>query len=247
MDDDNGGGGIPEWVLTFGDMMSLLLTFFIMLVSMSEMKKEEEFKALAITMQRHFGQKSLSSGMAPRTKTKGAFKAGAAVQAPMGDTDRVRIVRQGKQSAIGTVIFFPNGELELDDKGRADLDAQAGQFLGTPQKIEVRGHTSHEMAAQTGSALDSYDLAYERSKAVMSYLIDKHSIPADRIRIVSAGSFEPMYQGSAEKAKMNPRVEVYLLEEMAESLRGTEEERRQRRTDVESTNTKSDNQKKEKE
>jgi len=247
MDDDNGGGGIPEWVLTFGDMMSLLLTFFIMLVSMSEMKKDEEFKALAITMQRHFGQKSLSTGMSPRTKSKGAFKSGAAVEAPMGDTDRVRIVRQGKQSAIGTVIFFPNGELELDERGREDLDAQASQFLGTPQKIEIRGHTSHEMAAQTGSALDSYDLAYERSKAVMNYLVEKHKIPVDRIRIVSAGSFEPMYQGSADKAKMNPRVEVYLLEEMAESLRGTEEERRQRRADVESDNSSSDNKNNEKE
>jgi chemotaxis protein MotB len=247
MDDDNGGGGIPEWVLTFGDMMSLLLTFFIMLVSMSEMKKDEEFKALAMTMQRHFGQKSLSTGMSPRTKSKGAFKSGAAVEAPMGDTDRVRIVRQGKQSAVGTVIFFPNGELELDERGREDLDAQASQFLGTPQKIEIRGHTSHEMAAQTGSALDSYDLAYERSKAVMNYLVEKHKIPVDRIRIVSAGSFEPMYQGSADKAKMNPRVEVYLLEEMAESLRGTEEERRQRRTDVESDNSSSDNKNNEKE
>ena len=36
--------GIPEWVVTFGDMMSLLLTFFIMLVSMSEMKQEEKFQ-----------------------------------------------------------------------------------------------------------------------------------------------------------------------------------------------------------
>ena len=247
MDDDNSGGGIPEWVLTFGDMMSLLLTFFIMLVSLSEMKKEEEFKALAATMQRHFGQKSLAAGMAPRSKSKGPHKAGAAVQAPMGDTDRVRIVRQGKQSAIGTVIFFPNGELDLDERGKADLDAQAGQFMGTPQKIEIRGHTSHEMATQTGSALDSYDLAYERSKAVMSYLTEKHNIPADRIRIVSAGSFEPMFHGSAEKAKMNPRVEVYLLEEMAEALRGTEEERRQRRTDVESTNENPDSKNSEKE
>jgi hypothetical protein len=46
---------------------------------------------------------------------------------------------------------------------------------------------------------------------------------------------------------MNPRVEVYLLEEMAESLRGTEEERRQRRTDVESDNSSSDNKNNEKE
>ena len=28
--------GVPEWLVTFGDMMSLLLTFFIMLVSLSE-------------------------------------------------------------------------------------------------------------------------------------------------------------------------------------------------------------------
>ena len=32
--------GVPEWVVTYGDMMSLLLTFFIMLVSMSELKEE---------------------------------------------------------------------------------------------------------------------------------------------------------------------------------------------------------------
>ena len=34
-------GGVPEWVVTYGDMMSLLLTFFIMLVSMSELKMKD--------------------------------------------------------------------------------------------------------------------------------------------------------------------------------------------------------------
>ena len=38
--EEESGGGIPEWVVTFGDMMSLLLTFFIMLVSLSEMKDD---------------------------------------------------------------------------------------------------------------------------------------------------------------------------------------------------------------
>ena len=33
MSDD--GGGVPEWVLTYGDMMSLLLCFFILLYSLS--------------------------------------------------------------------------------------------------------------------------------------------------------------------------------------------------------------------
>jgi chemotaxis protein MotB len=40
MDDEPDEISIPEWVVTFGDMMSLLLTFFILLVSISEIKEE---------------------------------------------------------------------------------------------------------------------------------------------------------------------------------------------------------------
>ena len=42
---DDGGGapveeGAPTWIVTFADMMSLLLTFFILMYSMSEVKQE---------------------------------------------------------------------------------------------------------------------------------------------------------------------------------------------------------------
>ena len=55
MDDEDEGGGIPEWVVTFGDMMSLLLTFFIMLVSLSEVKEKERYQTMVDTLQRRFG------------------------------------------------------------------------------------------------------------------------------------------------------------------------------------------------
>ncbi len=32
--------GVPEWVVTFGDMMALLLCFFILLQMFSELKKD---------------------------------------------------------------------------------------------------------------------------------------------------------------------------------------------------------------
>ena len=46
--------GIPEWVVTFGDMMSLLLTFFIMLVSLSEIKEEEKYQEAAFNPSDYF-------------------------------------------------------------------------------------------------------------------------------------------------------------------------------------------------
>ena len=47
--------GVPEWVVTYGDMMSLLLTFFIMLVSMSEQKQDGKVRAMLDSLELRFG------------------------------------------------------------------------------------------------------------------------------------------------------------------------------------------------
>ena len=47
--------GAPEWVLTYGDMMSLLLCFFIMLVALSEIKKEDKYQAVVRGVKAAFG------------------------------------------------------------------------------------------------------------------------------------------------------------------------------------------------
>ncbi len=65
-EEEEGGGGLPEeticeegapeWVVTFGDMMSLLLTFFILLLSFATMDVMR-FKQLAGTIKQGFGLK----------------------------------------------------------------------------------------------------------------------------------------------------------------------------------------------
>ena len=65
--------GIPEWVVTFGDMMSLLLTFFIMLVSMSEMKEDEKYQAMVESFREQFGHDLTQASMVPgNSKPRGA-------------------------------------------------------------------------------------------------------------------------------------------------------------------------------
>ena len=45
--------GVPEWVVTYGDMMSLLLTFFIMLVLLSEVVAEKKYRAILEAIQEY--------------------------------------------------------------------------------------------------------------------------------------------------------------------------------------------------
>ncbi len=53
-DDEKNSGG-NDWTLMYGDLMTLLLTFFVMLVSMSELKQNEKFQGIADSMAEQFG------------------------------------------------------------------------------------------------------------------------------------------------------------------------------------------------
>jgi chemotaxis protein MotB len=244
MQDEDDGVGIPEWVVTFGDMMSLLLTFFIMLVSMSEIKEEKKYQAMVDSMRRRFGHDLTIQNVTPgdhktrasqsrilstegRAKIKDTHKGGVPTKAPFGDEERVRIIRPGGNTAIGTVVFFENGSYELTENAKQAIDKEVEQLAGKPQKIEIRGHTARQLASQDEDAFKAMDLAYRRCRAVMQYLINEHDFPPDRIRCAPAGAAEPMYL-SPDKLNLNPRVEVYLLEETVDDLIGTAEERSQK-------------------
>lgn len=44
--EESGGGGAPGWMVTYGDLMSLLLTFFVLIVSFSSIQNVKFQKAL---------------------------------------------------------------------------------------------------------------------------------------------------------------------------------------------------------
>lgn len=242
--------GIPEWVVTFGDMMSLLLTFFIMLVSLSEMKEEEKYQALVESMKQQFGYSNASASLIPgdlrprnsalsktatmgRAKRLDSMQGGDKVQAPVGDHPRVVIVRPGTKTGIGTVIYFDEGASELSDEHRTILTQQGDVMQGKSQKIEVRGHTSHKPVTTGNGLRDNWDLAYQRSRNVMQYLIQDLSIDPRRIRMSVAGPYEPAHIGTDEKKlRQNPRVEVYMLDEVISDTVGTREEQQERFTPI---------------
>lgn len=54
MEEEESGPGIPAWVMTFADLMSLLMCFFVLLLSFSEIDAQK-FKQIAGEMSKAFG------------------------------------------------------------------------------------------------------------------------------------------------------------------------------------------------
>ena len=47
--------GVPGWMVTFGDMMALLLCFFILLQMFSELKQDREYQRVITAIKEAFG------------------------------------------------------------------------------------------------------------------------------------------------------------------------------------------------
>ncbi len=241
--------GIPEWVVTFGDMMSLLLTFFIMLVSLSEIKEEQQYQAMVESMTKRFGYESALQSFAPgqskprnsmiakvanegRARRMNVTMGGDKAVAPTGEHPRVRIVRPGEKAHSGAVIFFKEGSAKLDKFARGELDSAVLAFTGQPQKIEIRGHTTRKPLSHKSLYKTHWELAYARCWNTFEYLTEQKGIDPRRIRISDAGPYEPMHLASDPIAQReNPRVEVFMLDEVVNDLMGTKEEQEKRYTD----------------
>ena len=240
---------IPEWVVTFGDMMSLLLTFFIMLVSMSEIKAEEKYQAMVESLRKRFGHESSIWSVAPgpskprnarfekrvtlgRAKRANTMRGGGLLRAPTGNQHRVRTIRRGDQSTHHASLYFERDSTQLDDEHRAKLRRVVGKIGGKPQKIEIRGYASHRTIADSDRRVTSHTLlAFRRCRQAMEYLVQS-GIRRERIRL---GVVDPGDATSPGNKGLTPRqfdrVDIVLVNELTSEFIGTREEQKGHFTD----------------
>jgi chemotaxis protein MotB len=227
--EDEQAPGAPAWIVTFGDMMSLLLTFFIMLVSMSEMKEDEKFQAMIDSMRQEFGREAslflmpgdfslrnsnmMHTASAGRARRRDTLSGSTKARAVVGDHSHVQSARMGKHtSQVGVVLFDEEG-VTLTAQAREQLQQAAAQIAGKPHRIEIRGHTSRRPLGVESTMRDKWDLAYERCRVVMQFLAGQ-GVDPQRIYFRVAADNEPTYEGTdRQQQRQNSRVQVLLWDE----------------------------------
>ena len=230
---DESPSGAPDWVVTYGDLMSLLLTFFILLFAMSEVRSEDKFGALQASLQRAFGSHVATDSFVhdPFTDAEGPSARGSWLgrirrshdgrhgvieDGSSGEHPRVATVRPGTHWTLGGHVLFAENASELTAEERRTLATIADRIAGKPMKISVRGHTSRRPLATDSPHADDWDLAYARCRSVAEALLNL-GIERDRIELDVVGASEPVYTGLDEtEFVQNSRVEVFLLDRYAQ-------------------------------
>lgn len=225
--------GAPGWVVTYGDMMTLLLTFFILLISFSTIS-EKKFSQAAASMKGALGvmPKNLSavqilpSAQAARPAPKSIQRLARKLKERLQVTGKDQDIRLEYDKQGGLKIDLPSRV--LFDLGRAELRAEAlpvlndlAQLLREAEGvfIEVRGHTDTLLLKDTSIYRDNYDLSYARAKSVMLHLNAIGGIPEQAFEVIACGPSQPAATNDTEEGRQaNRRVELYVRGEPSEEV-----------------------------
>ncbi len=217
---------VPEWVVTFGDLMSLLLCFFVLLVSFSEMKKPKEYQKVIDSVNEAMGFKggmglahlleqadnSMVSNQEERARRDGNERSTNKNNDDnvQGRETLVNIVQEGARHAIGGSVMFEVGEFELSKRNQDMIrESVAPKIRGLNYICPIVGHAWGLEEKRSGLGFD--ELGYKRAQSVKDFLVRECGVDAAILRVETAGDTEPMSlsDGSGQAGGSNRRVQVY--------------------------------------
>ena len=224
------GGGGANWMDTYGDMVTLLLCFFVMLYSMSTLD-EEKWLALVESFNPNATEQQVS-GTGEMTNI-GDMTEQLTQQQVDSDIEKLYEAMQGyiqqenltsqvsvtKGSgyvfiSFDNTVFFDGNRYTLRDDGKAVLDEVAqciSEVSSSIDEIRVLGHTAQEDSSTPNDPTADRFLASNRAAVVTVYLQEKNIVDPARLVSVGYGEWRPVAgNDTAEGRAQNRRVELLV-------------------------------------
>lgn len=219
-----------SWMITFADLVMLLLTFFVLLLTMSSM----DTKKLRDLMT-HFKE---STGVLEFSSAGKVYNLGGFIN-KYNDTDSLLVVDQKHLltklklvsniknmfndlnnditltddergvavSFHGNILFDP-GKTTLRKEAYSVLDIIADAIQGCPNDILIMGH-SDNTPINDEIYRSNWELSAYRGISVLDYFLTQKGLSPSRFSVGGSGSSRPLYPNTNQKNRsLNRRVEI---------------------------------------
>ena len=215
---------VDGWVMTYADMMSLLLTFFVLIVSFSSLQ-QSKFKQAAQSLQEAFGilqhQESVIEFDNPVYPDRINDSEKADVFYEMQELEQVilesgldreveiQLQDNGVMFRIQAPFLFGSGLAVLRDEPRNVLEELSVLFKKFPYLIRIEGHTD-SIPINSARYPSNWELSSARAVTVARYF-QGLGLPPERIAATGYGEYHPIGDNSkAQGREKNRRVEIFL-------------------------------------
>ncbi len=218
-----GPEGAPAWMVTYSDLVTLLLTFFVLLLSMANLDKLK-FNAASESIKQAFGVlgEVEDASMSPPKFIQINPVYGNMVQRVYKHVQKdlarlqlnkdVQVVK--KRGAVvlrvNDSVLFDFGSSMINPGAEPTLRKIAELLKSFPFLVRIEGHSDEDMVKSGGESVN-WDMSIRRSVSVLKFYIANDLFPASRMSVAGYGSQRPLVPNNTkENRALNRRVEFVL-------------------------------------
>ncbi len=228
---------LERWLITYADLITLLLAFFIMMYTFS---KQDAQKYQEVTEYLRAIFKGGSGAMGPpgggaaasNTMINALPKHGGGAEIQREEV-RKQLEKEVKaltentehknkisvfQDERGIVIrimdraFFDEGKADLKDSAKKALQKIAPIIKNSNSQIRIEGHTD-DVPINTHEFKSNWELSTRRATEVVRHLIEKYDFPAQDIAASGYAEYRPVAENdTAANRALNRRIEIILVQ-----------------------------------
>lgn len=227
--------GAPEWMTTYGDMVTLLLCFFVLLFSFSEIDAQK-FQAIIQSFQGSLGILDAGRAIEPSEYIIDALnhelttnqlqeledfkKLEERLQHYLEENNLnadvlVNLETRGLVLRFQDNILFQPGRAEIKEEFKAILAAIA-EFLKEPEfqtkNVRIEGHTDTVPVKYNDKYETNWELSVARASNVVRYLIEEMKLEPSRFSASGYSEYHPIAPNDTDENKAkNRRVDIVIL------------------------------------
>lgn len=204
-----------DWLLTYSDMVTLLLTFFVLLLSVTDVK-QAKFEAL---------NQSLNEGMLRKEALVNPLKdlekslSGVLIAYDVDPKQALQLNDNNLKVDLPEKLLFDTASTELSEESVAMITAIAQQIHAFPlsnYQVEIEGHTD-DIPIKTLRFPSNWELSSARAIRVLQIFFDV-GIDNYRLKAVGYADSRPKLANKDEQGKViadhqsqNRRVEIVVV------------------------------------
>lgn len=230
----HGGHGeenAERWLLTYADMITLLMALFIMLHSMSQLDIKK-FSQVANSVRAEFGGTGVLQGsqgigdqnmhgvpaasLAPAMVPEGAADLRQTVNASLGKAKQgsgIEVSGDATQVRIripATQLLFPPGNANLTPEMYRILQRLEKGLRGGQVSMRIEGHTCN-LPISNSQYRSNWELSADRARNIALYFTRHNVVSPDRIAFMGYADTRPRAANDSEAhRRSNRRVEIVL-------------------------------------
>ena len=205
--------------MTYGDLVTLLMVFFVVLYTMTPGIEPTKFQEFLIPFQGSRMVMENQSIINPQDLITSMNQQAQQMQSlqdfiednELRDQVELELTPEGIRISLSEGVTFLSGSADLLPRAMEILAEIATILSEDIHEIEVQGHTDNVPIGSGSRFRSNWDLGAARAVSVVQVLINNSSVESRRFRATSFGEYRPIRENdSPDNRQRNRRVEIYV-------------------------------------